>query len=249
MNIEVPEDICQTELWPTTASPKNNYVKIEPETQTVQDGKIRLPKNYQYFMCHIDHEHYDLLENTLKEYEIGEYVIGAETTPDTGIQHFHFLVEMSSTEYHKYAKRIFKDKFKLRGRATKGAPRQYGKINDIKSLENAAAYTIKDGNIRTNMTQERISHLKELSYEKKGDDILSKLKVYCDENYLQIWPEHYDEPKKFALMIIDYLRANNRQLRASTIRHYTIQCLAYSDIRKNKTSNLDLYTIMFPMGI
>lgn len=215
-------------------------------------NNLKLKANYQMFMAHIHHDHTDYLENTLKEYQIGEYIIGAEITPKTGIHHFHFIVEMSTGEYHKYAKRVFKDKFNLRGRATKGAPRQYGKIKEIEDLERACAYTIKDGNIRTNMPQERIQHLAELAYEKKADDIMDRLIEYVDDNLMQEWPDHYTKERCVAILIIGWLRENKRPLRSSTIRYYTINCIAYSKtklLKCNQNTDTEIYELMFPMGI
>jgi hypothetical protein len=227
-----------------------NVVIEQPNLQRSKGEKVRIPKDYQMFMGHMPHKDIDYIETVLKEYAIGEYVIGLEITPRTGIEHYHFLVEMSDADYTRFAKRVFKDKYKLCGRATKGAPRQYGKVHDIRDLEKASAYTIKDGNIRTNMSQDRIRHLTELSYEKKGTDILAKISEYVDDNYIQDWPSHYDRPKIVALLVIDYLREHKTPLRASTIRYYTIHCLAYSELTQfNKMKNIQLYDIMFPHGI
>lgn len=229
-----------------------NEVIDASQQDTVTEWK--LPSNYQFFMCHIHHDHVDYLEQTLQEYEIGEYIIGAEITPNTGIHHFHFLVEMSNYDYAKFSKRVFITKFKLRGRATKGAPRQYGKVKDIHSLDRAAAYSIKDGKIRTNMSQERISKLQELAYTKKTDDITAKLIEYIDDNLMENndYSEVIDFQRKMELiptLIIGYLRHHKKPLRASTIKYYSHQVLAYTKHEQIKYSDRELYHIMFPNGI
>jgi len=52
---------------------------------------------------------------------------------------------MSKTDYHKFSKRVFTDKYKLRGKAIKDNPRQYGMVQGIRDKDKMIAYTIKDG--------------------------------------------------------------------------------------------------------
>lgn len=126
--------------------------------------------NYLAFMGALEHSHFDYLENTLKEYDIGSYIVSAEVSSTsheaTKGQHFHFLVEMTDQDYTRFSKRVFIDKFKLRGRAVKGLPRQYGKVKQIENLEQMKRYTVKDGNFRTNLTDTEIEQLVENSYQK-----------------------------------------------------------------------------------
>lgn len=141
--------------------------------------------NYLAFMAAIPHTHFGYLEETLKEYNIGNYIIANEITTtshkETNGQHFHFLVQMEDEDYHRYAKRVFKDKFKLRGRAAKDLPRQYGKVNKIENLERMKAYTVKSGNIRSNMPQEELDGYMEASFEREDklkikDELFQKLR-------------------------------------------------------------------------
>jgi len=110
---------------------------------------------YIAFMAAIAHSEFGYLEEILKEYDIGEYLIAAEVTDtahtETKGEHFHFVVQMNDKDYHKFSKRVFIDKFKLRGKAIKDKPRQYGRVKKIEDFNRMCAYTIKDGNIRTNM--------------------------------------------------------------------------------------------------
>ena len=57
-----------------------------------------------------------------------KYLLAGESTP---YEHLHYLVEMTDTEYRNYANLTFKQKHKLRGRATEGKSRQYGKLKEI----------------------------------------------------------------------------------------------------------------------
>lgn len=126
---------------------------------------------WQGFFCAVRHSEEEYLLETLKEYDLAGYIISKEITKNAHVEtdgeHFHFCVEMSDKDYHKYAKRVFKDKYKLRGQAKKGKPRQYGKLLKIESLERLKAYTIKDNNFITNLTEKEIEKLKEISYKRQ----------------------------------------------------------------------------------
>ena len=128
---------------------------------------------YIGFMAAIRHTEIDYVENTLKEYEIGNYLIGMEVTNTahhaTEGQHMHFVVQMKDDDYHRFAKRVFKDKYKLNGQARDGVPRQYGKIRKIENLEKMFAYSMKDGKIRSNMSQDQLDKYFKLSFEKKDE--------------------------------------------------------------------------------
>lgn len=151
---------------------------------------------YIAFMAAIKHTNVDYVVDTLQEYNIGTYIIGLENAEgvhsETEGEHFHFLVEMSPEDYHKFAKRVFIDKFKLRGRATKGKPRQYGKLTKIDNLEKMKAYTVKDSNVRTNLNDEQLEKVKETSFKKI--DIVSDAKKtlqYLDTIQLEAW--HHED--------------------------------------------------------
>lgn len=122
-------------------------------------------------MAHIPHEHIDYIVNDLEEQqEIITYLVGLEKSKTVG-EHMHFLCCVNSDSwYHKWSKKVFKDKFKLKGKAYKiggnGYPRQYGKLKEIKDLEKMGSYTVKDGNIRTNMSKNEIDNFVQKSYKK-----------------------------------------------------------------------------------
>jgi hypothetical protein len=142
---------------------------------------------------------FDYLEETIQEYGVIKYLIGYENEP---YEHFHFVVEFekeADRNYHNFSKRVFKDKFKLRGQAKKGQPRQYGVLSKIDNIEKMCAYTLKEGNFRTNMSQEEIDkyiqisrdnqktlcfrkkilkHLEELNLEKQKNHN----NYYCDQD-------------------------------------------------------------------
>lgn len=180
---------------------------------------------YIAFMAAIKHEHFEYVMDTLKEYDIGAYLVSKEVAPyvheETGGQHMHFLVQMGDKDYHKFAKRVFVDKFKLRGKASKDKPRQYGRVKKIENLEKMAAYTLKDGNIETNMSEIDLQRYKNISIE-ATDEMKFEDKIYkhLDE---QPRPEGRWEPIEFnfrqlAVIITRYVQAQGKSYYLSRIK-------------------------------
>lgn len=184
------------------------------------------------FFCALPHTEVDYLEETLQEYDsTTQYIIGMETSKnthqDSSGQHFHFFTDMSPKDYHKFAIRVFRNKYKLRGQALKDKPRQYGKIKDIHDLNKMAAYTIKDNNIRTNMDKNIIENYQKISYEKhKEQDIREELFDYLKNQY-------ETDPYKIRTHILAFFRVrsdkNKKSLSKNTIHSYLISYMMYGD--------------------
>lgn len=123
------------------------------------------------FFFAVSHSEADYLEETMKGYDIGSYIMAMETCEKhtaTKGQHFHFCVEMDAETYHKFSKRVF-TKYKLCGTSKGGKTRQYGKVDKIRNIELMKQYCVKEAdtaNIRTNLSQEDIALLIEKSYKK-----------------------------------------------------------------------------------
>lgn len=124
-----------------------------------------------FFACgKPDDDTYNYYENTLLEYDVQGYIISQEIAKGSHKRwdggHYHFMVQMTDEDYHKMTKRV-KEKYNLNGRAKNGVSREYGKVKQIEKLERAKAYTVKDGNYRTNLPQATIQKLYEESHEKE----------------------------------------------------------------------------------
>jgi len=189
------------------------------------------------FMCHAPTSEYQYLEDTLQEYNIGNYLIGHEISP---YEHYHFLVEMTTADYHLFAERVFRKKFKLRGRAKDGNARQYGKIKNIEDLEKLKSYTIKDGNYRSNMPEQDVAKYFETSFKKaEKKKIYEEISEYLEENFQFNFTydtflgeaKYYEEKRmtqfqkniyQIKLNIINYLRINTDiNMCRSNINSYT----------------------------
>lgn len=130
-------------------------------------------KSTKMFMAHIPLKDISNVVSTLLEYSsVKRYMVCGEAEP---YEHIHFLVEMDNKDYSAYAKRVFIDRYKLRGRAVKDKPRQYGKVKKVEDIYGAMCYTIKEGkdDLRySNLDPKIIKKLLEDSFKKDEVDKL-----------------------------------------------------------------------------
>ncbi len=157
----------------------------------------------------------NFMEKLLK-YNIGKYVVGKEVEEtshkETNGEHIHVCCQMSEEEYHRFAVTVLRQQLKLRGRAIAGFCRQYGKVKHIRSLEKMKAYTMKDGNIVTNLQEEELVKLKALSYKKENHITeFWKMVDYVNDN-IKLNVDGYindiDEAKARRL-VVEYMIINN----------------------------------------
>lgn len=130
-------------------------------------------KSTKMFMAHIPLKDISNVVSTLLGYSsVKRYMVCGEAEP---YEHIHFLVEMDNKDYSAFAKRVFIDKYKLRGRAKKDLPRQYGKVKKIEDIYGAMCYTLKEGKDElrySNLDPKIIKKLLEDSFKKKEIDKL-----------------------------------------------------------------------------
>lgn len=207
---------------------------------------------FQAFMFHLPCSEYDHLENTLKEYDIGQYIMAFEYKP---YPHYHFMVQMSSYEYHKYSKRIVL-KYKLCGKPQNGKPRQYGKVKKIEDLEKMKSYTLKDGDFRTNMDEKTINALVEKSFRKLGNkEISEKILEYVsakNAKYSNIIQTKYHKRhysiENLRKTIMEFLLCNKIKFTKGSINSYVNYVIQFGD--QNIKMNLDeLYFYYYEANI
>ena len=199
---------------------------------------------YTAFMCHLPatfntEEEFKYLEETLNEYNIGGYVIALETEPYI---HFHFLVETDEQTYTNFRKRVFIDRYKLRGQAKEGKPRQYGKVKDIKDLEKMLAYTVKDQDIRSNLDDETISNAIDKSFKKEKPKLLKEKMLYYVEKQMI---ESTVNEKTIKLAIIDFCINEHIDIRKSIVDTYHLYFRQYTKNKKAKYDRLDFYEKLY----
>lgn len=208
-------------------------------------------------MAHIPHSDIDYVVWALCQYEsVSEYLIGLETGD---YEHMHFVVQMTPDDYKRFSKRVFVDKYKLRGKATKGLSRQYGKVKAIENLERMQCYTVKDGNVRTNMPEEKLEYLQSQSFQK--DDSTSKgfrkeLLEYVKTHFDPGDPEEPDEAlrrdhrtylfrREVGIHVMRFMNAKGKILRKTTVWANILYVMQFSDCPNLKTSEEDMYEWMF----
>lgn len=137
-------------------------------------------------MAHIKHDQKETIEKYVDN-RFTQYIIAYETAPTVG-EHIHFLLWAEQLEdYHKLAQNIFKRKYNLRGKATKGKCRQYGKVKKIEDIDRMMAYSVKDKNVTYKIDDSNEDQIKKAfatSFEKNDNltrlnDMLLK---YIEEN-------------------------------------------------------------------
>lgn len=217
------------------------------------------------FMCHLPESEYDFLESTLQEYNIHRYLIGYEASP---YSHYHVLVQMTNEDYHRFAERVFRKKFKLRGKAINGNPRQYGKIKKIDDLEKMKSYTVKDGNYRSNMPESEVQQYFANSFKKEekkkmyqeifehceqqfileGELPDSNKYAYTDEQHYDQYPQLYSKCIKIIkTYIINYLRIyTDINMCRSNIMSYTQYFIKHTkQIESDTKKNNLIYHLLF----
>lgn len=159
----------------------------------------------------------NFMEKMLK-YNVGKYIVGKEIDPsshkETDGEHIHVCNQMSYDEYHCFVVTVLRQQMKLRGRAIAGFCRQYGKVKHIRSLERMKAYSVKDGNVVSNVDEEELLKLKAISY-KKSNHISDfwKMVDYVNDNmksHINEYVNDIDEGKARRL-VVEYMIINNDQ--------------------------------------
>lgn len=161
------------------------------------------------FMFHTDKDHYHV-EESIKEY-FSSYLIAYEAKP---YSHYHAVVnDPSGKGWIKFRQNILITKLNLRGRATKDAPRQYGKLKKIEDINKMISYTVKDGEYikseNFEITQEQLKN----SFKKtdKKEEV-EELQLYIKDITLNTFGNIKDFSEfKMKNFIVKYLRDKTNQ--------------------------------------
>lgn len=159
-----------------------------------------------FFFAQIAHKHEPEVRELLEKYitEDARYIIAKETTTnahkETNGEHLHFAVDMTKKEYDAFRNTVLVKKFKLRGKAQKDLPKQYGTVKNVRDEMKMLSYTVKDNNINyKNIDLKTIQEYIEKSYKKQDkktfqDDLMAYLKSF-EYSYLT------DSPNNQKMMI------------------------------------------------
>jgi hypothetical protein len=239
----------------------NNVIINIAKNKLKDKGIIPNARVWTAFMAHIPHADADVIRQDLERLET-KYIMGLEVS---SYEHIHFLVLMTNKEYAGMAKRVFIDKYKLKGRWWRTPdgithPRQYGKEKEIRDLEKYAKYTIKDQNFLSNMSENEIEDIIKDKIENvkntKGEnantnELKNELIEYCEEHMThQIGNDNLINYKTkyhrlLKIKIIDFMRIKKLGIRKSTIDMYFYHIIAYSN-NNLKMASADIVDILYP---
>lgn len=167
--------------------------------QEIVEGKPSI--EWKAFFAAIEHEHREHVVTMLQEYDIGGFIVSFEIAEgvhlETNGQHMHFCVQINDKDYHSFSERL-KRRFKLRGRAVKGAPAQFKCLTKIEKLDKMMAYTLKDGVYDSNLSEAQLKGLYEQSYQKKESRTLwERVITHLDKIPMEIdkeaWHNKYSQ--------------------------------------------------------
>lgn len=221
-----PNLITQKNELTLELSKDNEVLEANEETNKTdtETSETSGATNWKAFMGHIAHSELEYLQEQMEKLN-APYVMGAETGT---YEHFHFLAKITDKQYHNFCQRVFIKKYKLRGRATKGKPRQYGKVEHIKDLSKMMSYTLKDKNFKTNMTTEDIEiilkkKINEVSNTKQETrEIKEKMIEYVDNhiktNLGNCAAQRHQ--KYIRIAIIKFMKDNRLNIIRTTIERY-----------------------------
>lgn len=184
----------------------------------------------------LSEDHFDYLEDTLQTYDIGNYLIGFEVTPNKEKkEHFHVLFEGTDQIWNAFSKKVVED-HSLRGKG-KGN-KKYGKVTkDIRDFEKMCSYTLKEGNFRGNFPEEDIDRWYKASFSKvekveTREKILAQLAVYSYQSINAL--------RLRAIQLQADIGANNRPTRAGIDG---LVCEHYSRTGQHKK----VFSLLYPM--
>ena len=244
----------KNEVFGGDAAPKAPCNNIIISGKVLKDKEvIPIAREWMAFMAHIPHADADEIRQDLERLET-KYIMGLEVS---SYEHIHFLALMTNKEYHAFSKKHFKEKRKLRGRAVKGLPRQYGKEKEIRDMEKYTKYCLKDQNFLTNMQKSEIEEIIKMKIDDvkntKGNDARKELKTrlleYLEKvNMKPVRSHHPNDDERFAkdwefrvkVKIIDFMRDENLIIRRSTIDMYYYYVIAYSTNNNYKMSSKEI---------
>lgn len=208
---------------------------------------LKTNNNWIAFMAHLDRGYFDDIQQILDDYNPQRYIIAYENEP---YEHFHFLVQIEdpATFYTRFRKRVFIDKYGLRGQAKKDLPRQYGKVKDIEDLNKMASYTCKNEDFRVyNIEQQEIDEILDNSFNKSDKIKLLKDKMIAHvENALTkggfvLYAEH----QSIAEIIIQFCFENNIEVRRSLIDTYYYYFRQYTSKKELRYKPYQMYNALY----
>ena len=217
------------------------------ENAETSDTYIEDVSKYKAWYASILHTHIDEVVKQLRKYKtVGYWIVSLEVCnrshKATYGQHMHFLANMTDKDFNAFRDWL-KRHYDLAPKATEDTARQFGKVKTIENLARMAIYTVKDGNVRTNMPEEVLRLLTKQSFKKiDKKDEMKMIYDYLDENASRCMNDllFQNGIRHSKMQIIDIVLKNNLSpdLNAPTVdriyRNWVKCTLIYSRYDKQK---------------
>lgn len=224
-----------------------NNVTNETDTEPVNTGG---GAEWVAFMGHIPHSEFDYLKSEMEKFD-APYIMSAEAGK---YEHFHFLAKIRPRQYHNFACKNFVKRYKLKGRAHKGTPRQYGKVKEIKDISKMMTYTMKDKKYVTNMSTEEIETIIKMKIDdventknEMNGEIKDKMIKYVNENINEyiINKKCIDSRKIIRMAIIGFMIERKATIIRTTIERYYFYYIAHTDNEVFKENAKAIYDELY----
>lgn len=202
-------------------------------------------------MAQIAHKDEPDVREHLEKYITQEarYIIAKETAKgahkETNGEHLHFAVDMTKSEYDAFRKTVLVNKYKLRGKAEKDKPRQYGIVKNVRDEMKMLQYTVKDNNIeRRNIDLKTIQEYIEKSYKKEDkrcfcQDLMDYLKS-LSHSYIVDTPKTQNQLVNGVMSTVDVKEINFRRIQADILEFWVL-----NSSKPLSRSQLQFYTNMY----
>ena len=115
------------------------------ENYKIQEESITHEHSTHAFYADVPWEENEVAVQDLLAFYFDKYVVGYEYSSQDKVPHIHVVAYGEAGQYNSYIAKI-KKLYDLKGRAIKGSRKQYGKVRNIKDLDNMISYTVKSGN-------------------------------------------------------------------------------------------------------
>ncbi len=202
-------------------------------------------------MAHLPESEFDTIIKLLDDYNPQRYIVAFEGMP---YEHYHFLVQIDDAEkfYTRYRKKVFIDKYKLRGQAKKELRRQYGKVKSIEDIEKMASYTVKDEAFRVyNIEQEEIDDIIDKAFNKSDREKLLKDRMckYVETEISKGKLEVHAEKQSIATMIIQFCLDEHIDIRKTLIENYYFYFRQKTRIETLRYRAFEIFRAMYQQDI
>ncbi len=115
------------------------------ENYKIEEESITHDCSTHAFYADVPWEENEVAVQDLLAFYFDKFIVGYEYSTNKKIPHIHVVAYGPTGQYNSYIAKI-KKLYDLKGRSIKGSRKQYGKIRDIKDLDNMISYTVKSGN-------------------------------------------------------------------------------------------------------